>query len=244
LPVKVFIVYAHPEPRSFNGALVAAARSHLLALGHQVEVSDLYAMDWEARSGRGNFTSTLDPAYFKQQLEEAHAAETSGFSADIAAEIEKLLRCDVLILQFPMWWFSMPAILKGWVDRVFAMGVVYGGGRWYDQGGLAGRRAMVSMTVGGWESMYSPQGINGDIEQLLFPINHGILRFAGFDVLPPFIAWKPARISAAERLDYFDAYRERLSSLDVTQPLAYHAVRDYDPNTLMLPAPERLEAAD
>ena len=61
------------------------------------------------------------------------AASKKAFDADVLTddaktEIEKLLWADTLILQFPLWWFSMPAILKGWVDRVFAYGFAYGVG--------------------------------------------------------------------------------------------------------------------
>jgi NAD(P)H dehydrogenase (quinone) len=115
----------------------------------------------------------------------------------------------VLIFQFPLWWFGLPGILKGWVVRVFARGIVYGGGRWYDNGALGGRRAMLSLTTGGPRSIYSPTGLSGDSDTLLYPINHGIFRFVGFDVLPPFVAWGPARVGEERRRAYLDAYRAR-----------------------------------
>jgi NAD(P)H dehydrogenase (quinone) len=229
--MKVFIVHAHPEPRSFNGALTQTARAHLMQRGHDVVVSDLYAMKWQPRSDRANFTSIADAVYFKQQSEEATATERSGFAPDIATEQEKLFACDVLILQFPLWWFSLPAMLKGWIDRVFAMGRVYGGGYWYDRGRLSGRRAMLSVTVGGPSSMYGLDGLNGDIDMLLYPIQHGMLRFVGFDVLPPFIAWQPARISQEQREAYLTAYAERLDLLHTLKPLHFPPLDFYDPIT-------------
>ena len=146
--MKIFIVHPHPEPRSFNGALTDTARRCLAEAGHALVVSDLYALGWNPRSDRANFTTVLDPGVFRQQQEEAHASAQDGFAADVRAELDKLLWCDALIFQFPLWWFSLPAMLKGWVDRVFAMGAVYGGGLWYDRGRFAGRRAMLSLTVG------------------------------------------------------------------------------------------------
>jgi len=232
--MNVFIVHAHPEPKSFNGALTEKARHHLVGSGHEVVVSDLYAMGWQARSDRANFTSIADADYFKQQSEEATATERSGFAADIAAEQEKLFACDILILQFPLWWFSLPAVLKGWVDRVFAMGRVYGGGHWYDRGRLSGRRAMLSVTVGGPSSMYGPDGLNGDIDALLYPIQHGMLRFVGFDVLPPFISWQPARIPLAQREVYLAAYAQRLDQLRTLKPLHFPSLDLYDPVTFRL----------
>ena len=197
--MKFFIVHAHAEPKSFNGALTQHAKEILSARGHEVIISDLYAMQFDPVSDRRNFTSQKDPDFFKQQTEELHATEVDGFAPDIKAELDKLDWCDVLIFQFPLWWFGLPAILKGWVDRVFAMGKIYGRGKWFDNGAFKGKKAMLSLTTGGAEPMYSPTGLDGDINTILFPINHGILRFVGFDVLPPFIAWGVSRVEDERR---------------------------------------------
>src|ERR1019366_2769397 len=115
--MKIFIVLAHPEHRSFNGAMFRTAVETLSAAGHQVRTSDLHAMSFDPVSGRHNFLTAKDPDYFKQQIE------------DIESEIQKIEWCDLMIWQFPLWWFGLPGILKGWVDRVFAMGRTYGGGK-------------------------------------------------------------------------------------------------------------------
>lgn len=228
--MNVLIVYAHPEPKSFNGALRDLAVDTLQEQGHEVRVSDLYAMQFNPVSDRRNFTSQQDPDYYKQQLEELYATEVDGFAPDIQAELEKLDWCDVLIFQFPLWWFGLPAILKGWVDRVFAMGRIYGRGKWFDNGVFHGKRAMLSLTTGGAEMMYSETGLDGDINVILFPINHGILRFVGFDVLPPFIAWAPARVGEGQCKAYFEEYKQRLLTLNETTPIAYPSLADYDEN--------------
>lgn len=232
--MKVFIVHAHHEPKSFNGALTRAAESALLAQGHEVHISDLYAMGFDPVSDRRNFTTTGDSDYLKQQVEEAHATAEGGFASDIAAELEKLDWCDVLIFQFPLWWFGLPAILKGWVDRVFAMDRIYGGGRWFDNGYFRGKRAMLSLTTGGLPGPFSKTGIVGDIHAHLHPIQYGMLRFVGFDVLPPFIAWGPARADEARRKANIDAYVERVLSIPETDPIPYRPLSDYDPKTLRL----------
>ncbi|MDY7022793.1 MAG: NAD(P)H-dependent oxidoreductase [Cyanobacteriota bacterium] len=228
--MNVFIVHAHPEPQSFNGALTQKAQEILKAGGHEVIVSDLYAMQFDPVSDRRNFTSVKNPDYFKQQIEEMHATEVNGFAGDIQVEIDKLDWCDVLIFQFPLWWFSVPAILKGWVDRVFAMGRIYGGGKWYNHGVFKGKRAMLSLTTGGGETMYSETGLNGEIDMILYPLNHGILHFVGFDVLPAFIVWSPTRISDEQRQDYFKQYKQRLLSLSEIPTLVYPPIEDFDDN--------------
>jgi NAD(P)H dehydrogenase (quinone) len=99
----------------------------------------------------------------------------------------------------------MPAILKGWIDRVYAFGFAYGVGehsetRWgdrYGEGTLAGKRAMLIVLAGGWPSHYGPRGINGPMDDLLFPIHHGVLFYPGYDVLPPFVVYRADRMDEA-----------------------------------------------
>ncbi|WP_315768354.1 MULTISPECIES: NAD(P)H-dependent oxidoreductase [unclassified Bradyrhizobium] len=78
--MKAFIVLAHPEHQSFNGAMYRAAMEALSAQGHEVRTSDLYAMRFDAASGRHNFLTVKDPAYYKQQTEELYASENHGFA--------------------------------------------------------------------------------------------------------------------------------------------------------------------
>jgi NAD(P)H dehydrogenase (quinone) len=227
--VRIFIVHAHPEHNSFNGALTRAAQDALSAAGHEVVISDLYAMSFNPVSDRRNFTTIRDANYYHQQSEEANADAHDGFAPDIQAEMDKLFWCDALILQFPLWWFGLPAILKGWVDRVFASGGrIYGGGKWYDRGVLAGKRAMCSVTIGGPPLIYSNRGLNGPIAEILFPINHGMLYFVGFTVIEPFLVHAPARISDSERLQCLVLYRERVLGLLCAPTIAYPKLADFD----------------
>lgn len=217
--MKVFIVHAHPEPRSFNAALFHAAVETLAGAGHEVRSSDLYAMNFAPASGRANFTTVKDATYFKQQLEEQHASETGGFAPEIEAQIRLLEWCDLMIWQFPLWWFGLPAILKGWVDRVFVIGRTYGGGRVYSTGLFRGKRAMLSLTTGGPEAAYRQGGNHGDIDAILRPIHRGMLHFVGFDVLAPHICYAAGRQDDATRRAMLDAYARRLTTIDAETPI-------------------------
>lgn len=212
--MHVLIVHAHPESKSFNTAMARLAEATLSQAGHDVAVSDLYAMGFDPVSDRHNFLTVADPGYFRQQSEEAHAAMRHGFAPELQAEMDKLGHCDVLILQFPVWWLGMPAIMKGWIDRVFAVGRAYGGGRWFDKGIFAGKRAMCSVTVGGPPEAYSDYGFYAPVRDILYPIERGILHFTGFTVIEPFVVYGPNRMSTDERGLSLDRYRERLLSLD------------------------------
>lgn len=226
--MNVLIVYAHEEPHSFNAAMKKTATRVLEAAGHTVVISDLYRMGFKAVADAQDFLERQDRHVLKRQKEELAAARLGTLSHDILVEQERLRTCDLLILQFPLWWFSMPAILKGWVDRVLTMGFAYGGGKWYDEGGLKGRKAMLSLTTGGPEHIYTPHGRNGSMDQLLFPIQHGILYFCGFEVLPPFIAYGPAHLDAPKRDQLLLDYEAHLGGIEGLEPLPFHPLAHYD----------------
>jgi NAD(P)H dehydrogenase (quinone) len=234
--VNVLIVYAHPEPKSFNGAMRDVAVETLRDQGHYVEVSDLYAMSFLAVVGRDDFHGErADPAFLSIPKEQTKAYQDGTLAPDIVLEQEKLKHADLLILQFPIWWFGMPAILKGWADRVLARGFAYMPGRKYDTGLFRGKLAMVSATTGTSADTYAPDGIDGDILAVLWPVHNGLLRYCGFDVLAPFIAFMPGKISAEARSTYLDDYRDRLIGLESTPRLYFHPAEDYGPNERLKP---------
>jgi NAD(P)H dehydrogenase (quinone) len=227
--MNVLIVYAHPEPRSLNGALKDLAVRRLTAQGHEVRVSDLYAMGWKAVADGEDFLNH-DPGQrlFYGRASKDALAEGSQ-SPDIAAEQAKLLWANAVVFQFPLWWFSMPAILKGWVERVFAYGFAYGvgvheGERWgdrYGEGKLTGRRAMLSVTIGGRAPHYSDRGVNGALDDVLFPIQHGVLFYPGMEVLPPFTAYQADRVKAEQWSSVAEAFEARLDGLFTDEPIPF-----------------------
>ena len=226
--MHTLIVYAHEEPHSFNAAMKNLAVTTFEEQGHSVDVSDLYRMKFKAVADGEDFLERRDKSYLKRQQEEKAAMELGTLAHDIVLEQEKLKAADLVILQFPLWWFGLPAMLKGWVDRVMTMGFAYGAGRRYDQGGLKGRRAMLALTTGGPEASYTERGINGPMERILFPIQHGMLYFCGLEVLPPFVAYGPAHQSIDERLAALERYRQHLLALDTLEPLPFHPLAHYD----------------
>lgn len=229
--MNVLVVHAHPEPRSFNAALTACAVETLRGNGHEVVVSDLYAMGFEPVIGPGDFTGDRANAdYLSIPREQTTAYEAGTLSADIATEQAKVAAADLLILQFPVWWFGMPAILKGWADRVFARGFAYSSGRKYDTGLFRGKLALVSVTTGTSADTYAPDGIDGDLLTVLWPIHNGLLRYTGFDVLPPFVAYMPGRLDGTGRQAQLDAYAQRLRTIDTTPRLFFHPAEDYGPD--------------
>lgn len=218
--MRVFIVHAHPEPSSFNAAMKDLAVETLSECGHEVRVSDLYAMGFNPVAGRHDFRECADPIVFHYQREQRHAVSTGGFADDVSAEQEKLAWCDLLIMQFPIWWFGLPAILKGWVDRVVAVGFAYDDGKRFERGLMRGRRGLLALTTGGTRERFSPDGPYGEIGDVLRPVQAGVLAYMGLDVHEPFVAYAAPRVDDAERAAYLAAYRQRLRTIheEPTQP--------------------------
>jgi len=226
--MNVLIIHAHPEPQSFTAALRDQAVETLQAQGHSVQVSDLYAMHWNPVASAADFSDRDNPDYLVYALEQRLGVKTQSLAPDIQEELDKLLWADLLILNFPIYWFSVPAILKGWIDRVLVSGVCYGGKRFYDQGGLAGKKALVTVTLGGREHMFGEGAIHGPLEDMLRPLLRGTLAYVGLDVLPPFVAWHVPYISAEAREQFRVGYHERLENLEQDSPLVFPRLSQFD----------------
>ncbi|MPQ68055.1 MULTISPECIES: NAD(P)H-dependent oxidoreductase [Pseudomonas] len=226
--MNVLIIHAHPEPQSFTAALRDQAVETLQAQGHSVQVSDLYAMRWNPVASAEDFSARDNPDYLVYALEQRLGVKTQSLAPDIQEELDKLLWADLLILNFPIYWFSVPAILKGWIDRVLVSGVCYGGKRFYDQGGLAGKKALVTVTLGGREHMFGEGAIHGPLEDMLRPLLRGTLAYVGLDVLPPFVAWHVPYISAEARGQFLVGYHERLENLEQDSPLVFPRLSQFD----------------
>ena len=225
---NVLLVLAHPEPQSLNAHLLHAARDELQAQGHRAVVSDLYALGWKAAVDGSDFPDRLDPARLNVVAESGHAWRQGTLTPDVRAEQAKLLEADAVVFQFPLWWFGMPAIMKGWIERVFAYGLAYGyrneGNHYrYGEGGLHGKRAMLSVTTGGPALDYAPRGINGQLDELLFPITHGTLFYPGMSVLRTHATYGTGRITPEGVDAARAAWRQRLQGVFDETPLPFRA---------------------
>jgi NAD(P)H dehydrogenase (quinone) len=220
--MKLLIVNSHQEKMSFNAALVEKSLSVLKELGHEIKLSDLYAMKFDPVAGRKDFPELGETDYINYMLEQQKASASGAFSQDIKTEQEKLKWADTVIIHFPIWWFSVPAILKGWFDRVFAAGITWDFGRIYEQALLRGKRAMLVVTTGGPEEFYSKKGAHGTtIDEVLYTVNHGTLYFCGMDVLPPFVGFSVFQVGEEGRKQYLAKYEERLRNLEKLTPIKY-----------------------
>lgn len=233
--MHALIVLAHPEAKSFNAQMAHVAKETLEAEGWTAEISDLYRQGFDPCEGPSHFASRKIPDQFSAQTEQRHAADTDTIPPEVLAEVEKLERADLVIFQFPMWWFSTPAILKGWLDRCLVYGRTYTGSMRYDRGYFMGKRAILSVSTGAPASTHGCDGRNGDADMLLWPFHYS-LHYVGFTVLPPFYSFSvesgiiysdPSVLH--ERLEgYKTGLAEHLRGVDKMERIPFNGWDDWD----------------
>lgn len=164
--MHALIVVAHPDPHSLTHALASEVAAGAREAGHSAEIADLHAEGFDPRFTRRDHAVHLlhDPS-----------------PADVLAEQARIDRADVLVLAYPVYWWSFPALMKGWIDRVFINGWAYD-----EVGGAAtvkklGHLPVVLMAVGGaGERTYARHGYRAAMQT---QIEHGIFGYCGARVV-------------------------------------------------------------
>lgn len=149
--MKVLVVYAHPNPQSFNHAIMESFTNGLREAGHTYEISDLY-------------TDGFDPCFKGSDF----AQFTGGqMPEDVVKEQQKVSQADALAFIHPIWWWAPPAIVKGWYDRILSLGFAYTIG---EQGQLIGllkhKKVVHITTTAGGEDSYKGMGIEDAVKTI------------------------------------------------------------------------------
>ena len=195
--MKILYVYAHPNSNAFNSLLKNEGCSQLINLNHEVILSDLYELNFNAIPNSNNYKFT----------------KSDEITEDIQQEIEKINWAEHLIFQFPLWWFSMPAMLKGWFDRVLIKGFAYDNNNIFQTGLLKGKTASLVVTTKSNESAYQSDGVHGaTIESFLYPIHH-TLSFVGISPITPFVSYEVFNIDQRRVDEIISQYKTYLGQL-------------------------------
>jgi len=243
--MQAHVVLAHPEARSFNTHLSKRSQSVLREEVYNTSCSDLYAMDFDPRDGAHQYTTGKDEATFHAQAEQRHIADNGTLAEEAETEIGKLLSCDLLIVHFPLWWLGPPAILKGWMDRVFVYGRVYRSQMRYDAGKCNGKKMIACVTTGANAGSCAFNGREGDTRLHLWPTLFAF-RYLGFNVLDPAIFHGVGGVAfidgEQDGLSTPDAYTRRwtdtLTSLGSRSSVSYNRDSEFgDDNRLHPGAP-------
>ena len=162
--MKAVILFAHPNPLSFNQAILEATVSILEKKQIDYTVRNLYEL---------SFNPVLKPSDFELLMQ-------SKVATDIIVEQEAIRQADLIIPIFPIWWAGMPAILKGYIDRVFSNGFAYRYTEAGPEGLFENKRAVIINTSGAPNEVYQEMGMH---ESLAKTIDLGIFQFCGIEVI-------------------------------------------------------------
>ena len=230
---KALYVYVHPEAESFNRQLFEAGLA-ALERNYEVEVSDLYGMGFQpvlAEPDLGQHVT--EDGTFLQRWSQATASHS--LPADVRDEQRKLREAELIVFQFPLWWYSVPAMLKGWIDRVFSAGFGFdvidpatGYTRKYGDGLLLGKRALIVVSFGETEAGVGPRGRSGDLDSLLFSFTHGTLFYTGMEVYPLHAIGRADDLDEARVAEELSRFTDRLLSLGDETPDYYRPARGGD----------------
>jgi NAD(P)H dehydrogenase (quinone) len=162
--MNVVVIYAHPNPMSFNAAIAAVVREELEKKGAEIKFKDLYAMNWNPVLSAGDFEG-----YYKGTIAD-----------DIKTEMTDISWADAVIMICPVWWYSVPAILKGYIDRVFSAGFAYEPSATGPRGMLSGKNALLITTSGADERAAQQNGMVDLITKSFVNAVFGFSGFAGY----------------------------------------------------------------
>lgn len=156
------VVFAHPNPKSFGKGIVDAVVKASEEKGANVTVRDLYKIGFDPVLKASDFV----------------AFQSGKVPEDIAIEQEYVKQADVITFVYPVWWVSFPAILKGYVDKVFSNGFAFEAVDGVPRGLLKGKKGLAFGTTGTPSEIYAENGMHNSIKQT---INEGIFNFTGFE---------------------------------------------------------------
>ena len=177
---KVLVVYAHPNPKSFNHAILEKTEQTLNRAGCEVRVKDLYSI---------GFDPILDGEDFGQIMNGKTPEDIKNEQADISW-------ADRMVFIYPTWWFDRPAMLKGWIDRTFLNGFAFSYGPTGPQGLLKHDKALIFQTAGGPLAMYQMGHAEDTITR---PMSDGTLHFCGIKDVTHKVLWGVAVSTPADR---------------------------------------------
>lgn len=191
--MNALIIYAHPEEKSFTYSLTKELEDSLKAKGHNTNIRDLYAL-------------SFNPVLSSKDLE---MINKGCIPEDIKIEQEYITWADTLFFVFPTWWESMPAIMRGYIDRVFSYGFAYGGNENGDIGLLKGKKGVFIQGAGASKETFEATGLKNAIDIVH---NTGILEFCGVEPAGHLIFNSVSFVSNEERVEMIKSMKKFINN--------------------------------
>lgn len=209
--MKIFLIHADENQNSFSSIMGKRVVRASIQYKHAIVSSDLYEMKFIAVPSKNDFTALKNTENYEYQKEQENAALKGLFSEDIQNEMDKIERSDLLIFTFPLKWFSMPSILKGWIDRVLAFGYSYGGSQGtQEKGKFVGKKVMLAISANDPTEMYSQEAQSQYLKQGLDLINHQIFAYNGFSIIDPYVIHQSIEMNDQTKEDELNKFEKHL----------------------------------
>ena len=192
--MKHFVLYCHPDSKSFCHAIIENVVDTLRGKGHEVRIKDLYA-------------DGFDPILKGSDFAAFQAGKTPP---DIKAEQDDISWAETITVIHPVWWASLPAMLKGYIDRVFALGFAYAFGPDGPKGLLGGRKVVVFNTQGAAKEEYDASGKTDAMKKISDIATYS---FCGMEVLEHKFFGGVTSVDDATRKRYLSEVKEVMGRL-------------------------------
>lgn len=230
---KALIVFAHPNLKSYCGALRDTSIQQFNRIGVNVMQSDLYQMNFNPVLTFGSYnpagTSNVN---INEQVKQAIV--NNNIDTVLQAEIDKVKAADYLIFIAPTWWGTFPAIMKGWLERVLAPGVAADlPHNMYKKAYFLGKKSMIVTTTGFGREYFSKEGKHSSgqtLEENYWHIINGVFAYCGMDTLPLVACYGMDNSTEKQRKDHIEVLRRAIEDIEKTKPIYCPLLHDPNQN--------------
>ncbi|KFF24656.1 NAD(P)H-dependent oxidoreductase [Chryseobacterium vrystaatense] len=191
--MRHLIIYAHPNENSLNSRLLQIVIESLDKEHHDIQIRDLNKIGF-------------NPVFSMEDMQRQFAGQISD---DIKTEQEYISRADQITFIYPIWWTGMPAIMKGYIDRVFSYGFAYRYDQGVQKGLLKGKKAVIINTHGKSHEEYERMGMD---KALTLTSDNGIFLYSGFEIVQHFFFDRADKVSPEEVEIWKEQIRNTYSS--------------------------------
>lgn len=191
--MKHLVVFAHPYEKSFNKGIIDVVVGTVKKNGGEVQVRDLYELGF-------------DPVLKGTDLVNL---QSGNYAEDIKKEQEYIRWADIITFVYPVWWAGLPAMLKGYVDRVFANGFAFANGENGPIGLLTEKKALLICTTGFPSDLYESIGMHKSMKQTT---DQAIFEFCGMEVVRHVFLGAIPYSTQEDRSQYLEKVAEIISA--------------------------------
>ncbi|KFF13315.1 NAD(P)H dehydrogenase [Chryseobacterium soli] len=177
--MRHLIIYAHPNSKSLNHQLLETVTESLRSANHEIEIRDLNQI---------NFNPVMS-------LEDMQGQRMGKVADDVQTEQDFISWAEHITFIYPIWWTGMPAVMKGYIDRVFSYGFAYRYDQGIQKGLLTGKKTVIINTHGKSHDEYERMGMD---KALSLTSDQGIFLYSGFEIIQHFFFDQADRASSED----------------------------------------------